>query len=121
MSGVQPTVSSSDGAVSVGLVQATGDGWKQDDRLPLCDRRVQTLPRPYILSADVDVHVTRDVAVLENAVAERGEARHEIDQDVAHSPAARLDDRLARGLGPERGRDADRSHQTPRPAAQNST
>src|SRR5215218_5431616 len=104
ISGVQPTVSSSDGRVSVGLAQPTGDSRKQDDRLALGDRRVQALARADVLAAHVHVHEAREIPVLEDAGAERGEAGDDVGENRTHRPAAGLDHGFAAGLGAKRRR-----------------
>ncbi len=77
--------------------------------------------RADVLAAHVHVHEARDLPVLEHTRAQRGEARDEIDEDIADGAALGRDHGLATGLGAERRRDAHGRHQAPLPAAQNST
>jgi hypothetical protein len=84
-------------------------------------RGVETLARAYVLAFDVDVHERREVVVLDELRAQRGEPRDQIVEQLAHRRAVGLDLALAADLGSQRGWNANDAQAGSRVPAQNST
>ena len=83
------------------------------------DSRLQAVLRADVLALDVDVHERGQVVLAQDLAAQRGEAAHQVVEQLAHGLAARLDLARAPGLTPERRWDS-HAAQWPTPA-QNST
>src|SRR5439155_23313979 len=116
-SGVLPTRSSSEGW----SLAATGHGRKEDHRLTLAHRRVETFEGAHVLALDVDVHERGDLAVLEELLPEAREARRQVLEHGPHGLADRRNLALAADLRAERGGNADGRHACAGRPAQNST
>src|SRR4051812_467385 len=87
ISGVLPTSSSSDSAVT--RLRATGHRGEKDHGCCIADRGLQPVEGAYVLALDVDVDERRDVVVLDELRAQAGEARHEVVEHLAHGGAGR--------------------------------
>src|SRR5438270_9397229 len=100
ISGVWPTRSSSDSAVT--RLRATGHCWEEDHGVAILHRRLEAVERAHVLALDVDVHERRDVVVLDELRPQPGEARDQVVEQLAHRCAGRGHLALAARLRTER-------------------
>src|SRR5436190_17892687 len=112
-SGVLPIRSRMLGAVTL----ATGHSRQQDDGVALGDLRLEAAAGANVLALDVDVHERRQLLVLEQLSAQRGELAHQVVEQFADVLALGQHLALAVGLGAQRGGDPDDAHA---PTRQNS-
>ena len=86
---------------------ATGHRRQQDDGRAVAHRRVEAVAGAHVLAVDVDVHERLDLAVAVDARAERGDARRQILEQLAHGRAGGLDLARAARLRAQHRRDPD--------------
>src|SRR5205807_5255600 len=100
---------------------ATRHGRQKDDGRAGAYFGVEPVQRANVLALHVDVHERRELAALHELAAQRGEAAHEVVEQLAHGVALRRERARTVDLLAQRGWDADVRHARSRVPEQNST